>query len=195
MDPTAPNNPDNQNPPAPPNPIQPGQFVVAGEDAPPAANPQITAQPAPTPQAPQPTMNLAQDKAAPTQVFPNAPVGPTAVQPDPTPFTSPPGATPNLAGVPPTGAAAPKSRNKMLIILIALIVLVAIIGAVVYFVVLPKAKTGTKPTTDTQVDEPSPSPTRTDGGFGTLPEASGSTALPSPTPSGLPASSTTNPGP
>lgn len=198
MDPSAPNNPNNSNPQAPTSPIQPGQFVVAGEEAPPAATaPQPTVEtqsPAAPPPAPIPTVNLAQDKEGQQpQVFPNAPVGPAASQPDPTPF-SPTGQilpdTQNLG----TPAAPSGGSKKLLLVIPIVLILVGIIGAVVYFFVLPKNKTGAKTTgADVQVEEPSPTPARTGAGFGDL-QSTGS-ATPGSTSSGLPDTSTTNPSP
>lgn len=179
MDPTAPNN-NNQNPggAAPQSPIQPGQFVVAGDDqqAPqaPMSAPSAPQQPIQNPDPPQPAVSLAgarQETANPS-VLPNAPVDSTSTQPDPTPFT-PQG---QAAGQPVESAQNKGGGgSKMIIIALAVLILVAIIGAVVYFFVLPKLKGSTQKaqsTTDTQIEAPSPPPPKTGSGFGDIPESS-----------------------
>lgn len=188
MDPTAPDN-KGQNPQSPQNPIQPGQFVVAGEDGgattPTAAPPQE-----PTPQ---PKVSLAGQRQpdANPQVVPNAAASGATNQPDPTPFNpSAPGQTAQGANVPPAAESAKKSGGmKIVLVFLAILALVGIIAAVIYFFVLPmvKKQESTTDTADTMVEEPSPPAQRTEGGFGQLPESTGS-AQDSPT-----ASPTTDP--
>lgn len=190
MDPTAPNN-NGQNPPSenPQTPIQPGQFVVAGDDGP--ASPQVAASSTP----PQPAVSLAGERApgAEPQILASTPASGASTQPDPTPFSQP---TP---GVPPVDSAAqsvgdvPKGGgSKKILVLLAVVVLLGIIAAVAYFFVLPQIqkKEETTATTDIIEQEPSPTPTTTDGGFGEIPE---STATASPSTTDLPAETVVDP--
>lgn len=169
MDPTAPNDPNNPNPASPPNPIQPGQFVVAGEDAAPASAPQQQANAAPA----QPAVSLAGQRQESAPVFPNAPVSGASTQPDPTPYMPPTG-SPNGATPPPLPAESKGKGSKLIIMVLAVIVLISIIGAVLWFFVLPKTKTAATKTEDTSTqvqEEPSAPPQRTEGGFGQIPES------------------------
>lgn len=170
MDSTAPNNPNNPAQGAPPqNPIQPGQFVVAGDNS-----------AAPPPQTPVAGMSLAQENVpdpAPGPM-PGAPPVPASVpgaQPDPTPFSPP--------GQPFPGQAAPQapssgggSQMKMILIIVAVLVLVGIIAAVVVMFVLPNLNSSETPVTTTEVEEPLVPVQRTDGGFGQIPATTESAA-------------------
>lgn len=192
MDPTAPNNnqPNSGNT-TPPNPIQPGQFVVAGEDQQPTQNsapaaPQATQDPAP----PQPAVSLAgerQESAAPLPM-PTAPAANGATQPDPTPFTAP-GIGQQSTPEKPKGGG-----SKMIIIIFAVVMFLAIIGAVVYFFVLPGLKSNAaknQTSTDVQVEEPSSPPPNTGTGFGDIPDSTESAQQAPPADTGAPATQTT----
>lgn len=253
MDPTAPK--DTQNPQSTgpsddgqnsqDNSIQPGQFVVAGEDttvtpSPPKVtqNPSFASQPQSPPQGPNiqesqtltpgssrdiQSSSIHQDSTSGFQFNqPGAPEMP-ASQPDPTPFTPPvpqPVAGLDLAGssqldrnvspqVPvsqpdPTPFAPPLppqptqeatlptqddskiQKFKIIAIIVAVLVLIGIIVALVWFFVLGKQKKEPVKTDQDQViqEEPSPSPARTDAGFGNLSQATPSAPPPvTPTPS------------
>jgi len=186
MDPTAPKN-NGQNPPSanPQTPIQPGQFVVAGDDA--LTAPQVATPIAPPP-PPQPAVSLAGERqaGAEPQILASTPASGGSTQPDPTPFSQP------VPGIPSADSAAqavqsvgdpPKGGgSKKILVLLAVVVLLGIIAAVVYFFVLPQIqkKEETTATTDVLVEEPSPTPQVTDGGFGEIPEST-TTASPSTT--------------
>lgn len=176
MDPTAPNNPNkpNQNT-APQSPIQPGQFVVASDTSTAAPQPQTAPQPV-TPQepaAPVPGMSFAQDKSTmdpipPAQV-PEGGIG--AGQPDPAPFANPG----QNQQQPTPSAGGGGSKMKVIIIIVAVLLLAGIIAAVVFLFVLPKTSSKTATSVDqTVVNEPTAPPQRTDGGFGQLPQSTGS---------------------
>lgn len=189
--PTAPdNNQPNSGSAAPPNPIQPGQFVVAGDDQPqqpgqtPAAPQAVPAQPPP------PATSLAGERqeSVTSQVTPIAPAANGSTQPDPTPFTAPGAVQP---GTQETAKSGGGSKIKGVVIALAVIVLLAIIGAVVYFFVLPNLKGATSKTqtsTDVVVEDPSPPPPNTGNGFGDIPESTTSVQLQPPT---IPDSTTT----
>lgn len=185
MDPTAPNKnqPDSGNT-NPPSPIQPGQFVVAGDDPPQQsgqAQPAPQAVPAQTP--PQPTTSLAGERreSATPQVPPSAQVAGAPTQPDPTPFTAP---AVGQQGAQETTKSGGGSKVKGVVIVLAILVLLAIIGAVVYFFVLPNLKGTTSKTqssTEVQIEEPSPPPPNTGSGFGDIPESTTSVQQAPPT--------------
>jgi len=194
LDPTAPNNNQPNQGNTPPSPIQPGQFVVAGEDqqpqpTPTSATPQTVQNP---PQASQPTVSLAgerSDQAIP-QVLPNAAAGSASTQPDPTPFTAP---NINQQATPDQTKSGGGSKIKMVIIIVAILALIAIIGATVYLFVLPKLKGNTaKPqtSTDVQIEEPSPLPPKTGNGFGDIPQSTESSQPTTPTAPGAPTTQT-----
>ena len=207
MDPNSAQNNNNKNPQgkpdgnAPPNPIEPGQFVVAGENH--STSPQAS------PNLSQPTGNL-----PPLDSQPSAPAAPTPMpaQPDPVPApTSPPLPSTglNLAGespppgptadfpapgplpqapapeqpnpalyVPPpaTGGNIPQNPSKIknlkkIAIIVAGLVLLSAIGALVYMFVLGKKPQAAKTTTTDVIEEPSPSPQNTGPGFADLSES------------------------
>ncbi len=181
MDPTAPKNPNATGSQAGSGQtvIQPGQFVVAGEDAPQPIPAQETSLPS---SAPAPTVSLAGERqpTAEPQVTPNSAASGIGNQPDPTPFTQPaPGqvaqdsaqGTQAAAGGPP-----PKKSGgpKALIIILVFALLAGIIGAVAYFFILPMIQNkADEPITDEQIIETSPIPQNPDNnsGFGNLPES------------------------
>lgn len=175
MDPTAPNN-NGQNPPSanPQTPIQPGQFVVAGDDAP-TASAMPSSPPAPT----QPAVSLAGERqpGAEPQILASTPASGAATQPDPTPFTQPvPGVLPAdsaAQAVQSVGDAPKGGGSKKIFIMLAVVVLLGIIAAVGYFFVLPQVqkKEETTAATDIIEEEPSSTPAATDGGFGEIPES------------------------
>ncbi|OGE04950.1 hypothetical protein A3B51_00520 [Candidatus Curtissbacteria bacterium RIFCSPLOWO2_01_FULL_41_18] len=191
------------------NSIQPGQFVVAGEDttatsSPPkvAQNPSFASQPQSPPQGPniqesqtptseslpvlQPVAGL--DLAGNSQLDQNVPPQAPVSQPDPTPFAPPLSPQPTQE----TAAPPPESRSKIqklkiIAIIVAVLVLIGIIVALVWFFVLGKQKKEPVKTDQDQViqEEPSPSPARTDAGFGNLSQATPSApppVTPSPSP-------------
>lgn len=212
MDPTAQTNNPNPQGDSAKSPIEPGQFVVAGEDP-----TQVVSQPAPqqplaasqTPPvqdvSPKPGFSLAQDKnlaqSYPTPPPPPPPTPPPPpipqqpdqpMQPDPTPFTGP-GQTPPY----PTSPQPPGSKMKkikLFVIIIAVLVLIAIVGAVAWFFVLQKPQTPQSAKTQDiqQVIEPTPTPQLPTGGFGQLPqatngaEASGASQIPTFSPPAAP---------
>ena len=182
--------PPGEKPPAP-NPIEPGQFVVAGEDhtsppkpAPisqnspsaPALDPGLGHIDPPPPQPaanqmparPQPGLNLA--GAPPPQNFPPpnpAPQEPAFEQPNPAPYTPPP---PTTSSAPPEGSSKIKSL-RMFAIIAGVLVLLAVIGALVYiFVFAKKPEAATTTSTNQAIEEPSPTPARAGPGFGDLKE-------------------------
>ncbi len=172
MDPTAPNNNGQTPPPAnPQNPVQPGQFVVAGDDASP------TQQAAPPP--PQPSVSLAGERqlGVETQAVGNTPPVVSSTQPDPTPFSQPtPGMSPadNAPQTAQSVADAPKGGgSKKIFVVLAVVVLLGIIAAVAYFFVMPQLQKKEEVTkvTDIIEEEPLPTPLNTDGGFGEIPES------------------------
>jgi len=119
--------------------------------------------------------------SAPSQSVPPPPSPPPASppgapppnfqQPDPTPFNAVPAQ--NQMSQPP--ADEPKSKIKILIIIISVLTLIGLTLGLVWFFVLSKrgneaAKTES---TEVQFEEPSPIPNRETGGFGDLPQATG----------------------
>ena len=123
---------------------------LAGPSTPPQSVP-----PSPPPSAPPPP-------AAPPPNF---------EQPDPTPFNASPAQ--NQMTQPP--ADGPKSKIKILIIIISVLTLIGLTLGLVWFFVLSKkgneaAKTES---TEVQFEEPSPIPNRETGGFGDLEQATG----------------------
>jgi len=91
-------------------------------------------------------------------------------QPDPTPFNAVP-AQGQMA--PPSDQ--PKSKIKLLIIIVSILILIGLVLGLVWFFVLSKkgeqaAKTGSS---EVQFEEPSPAPNRETGGFGDLEQATG----------------------
>lgn len=200
MDPTAPKDNNNsqgsakQNP--PPSPIQPGQFVVTGEEdvfkqpPPPTAppNPETFGaaggrQAVPPPNSVhQPIVKPPEVPLAASQAPADAqPSAPGADQPNPTPYVAPP--------VSPTSQPQqPSVINKLRKVFIVLIIL-AILGAVAaaaWFFTLGKDKLTKKPeiVQETEVEaSPTPLPKRTVGGFADLPAATNeSQASPSASP-------------
>ncbi len=64
---------------------------------------------------------------------------------------------------------------RVLIIVAGVVVLLAVIGALVWFFILsPKNQAATTSSGLTEIPEPSPLPKNTGGGFGNLPQATGS---------------------
>lgn len=215
MDPTAPKDTQNslstgpsddgQNPQD--SSIQPGQFVVAGEDttatlSPPkvAQNPPFASQPQSPPQnpniqesqaptseslpVPQPVAGL--DLAGGSQLNQNVPPQAPVSQPDPTPFAPPLPPQPTQEATPPTQGGSKIQKFKIIVIIVAILALVSIIVALVWFFVLGKQKKEPVKTDQDQViqEEPSPSPARTDAGFGDLSQATPSAPPPlTPSPS------------
>lgn len=155
--------------------IQPGQFVVAGEQ--PQQSPQNT-EPAP---GPMPSVSLAGERqpAAEMPVTPNAAASGMGSQPDPAPFTPPVTgqAAQNQAQnvQSPAGGEAPKGgKTKIIFVILALLVLAGIVSAVVYFFVLPMMQNKTDDAVvDEQIIETTPSPPSTGSGtgFGEIPES------------------------
>lgn len=185
MDPTAPNNPTSPTPnQVPPSPIQPGQFVVAGD--PPSAQPQSSA----TQAGPVAGMSLAQEKVGSDPALqgsppasPPTPISAPGAQPDPTPFAPPTQPFGNQQPTPDSTSGG-GSKMKLVLIILAILVLVGIIAAVVFLFILPKSSTSqTNTTINQEIEETSPPPQRTDGGFGTIPQ---STESGQPTESGTP---------
>lgn len=172
------------------NSIQPGQFVTAGEDTPPsvsspkiaqsfqsAGQPQVPQSPntqqsqTPLPEpssAPQPAAGL--DLAS-SQFNQNVSPQSSVSQPDPTPFTPPVPQEPTQEVTQPTQGGSKIQKFKIVVVIVAVVALVAIIVALVWFFVLGKQKKEPVKTEQDQVvqEEPSPSPTKTNGGFGDLP--------------------------
>lgn len=181
--------------------VEPGQFVVAGEDTAPQQPPQVQPQSSPTvdssPKAskfaftrsPITNSQTAADQTPPPPPPPSAPETPNAPppppppppnqppQPDPTPFSVQPNQfTPPVEGAQNQGSSKVNKFRKIFMILIVL-VLVGIIAAVAYIFVIQKDFFGKKEdvktdTSDTVLDEPLPSPQRGSGGFSTLPQSS-----------------------
>lgn len=158
--------------------IQTGQFVVAGGDqAPPPQNfqPEPAAPPPPPPYIPQePNAAVPQAPAPGPQLAPAfAPTAQQFQQPDPTPYAPPP-PTPGSQQVSAGGGSMIK-KLRLVAILAGILVLLGAIGALVWFFVLGRSSqqpTQTQATTqETQavVEEATPLPRRTEGGFGTLP--------------------------
>lgn len=171
------------------NSIQPGQFVVAGEDATPsvltpkiaqssqsAGQPQISQSPntqqsqTPLPEpssAPQPAAGLDLGSQFNQNVEPQSPVS----QPDPTPFTPPVPQEPTQEVTQPTQGGSRIQKFKIIVIIVAVVALVAIIVALVWFFVLGKQKKEPVKTEQDQViqEEPLPLPAKNNGGFGDLP--------------------------
>lgn len=148
MDPTAPNNNNGQNPPS----VQPGQFVVAGDD---------TQASVATPSAP-----------AQPQVPPSAPAS-GATQPDPTPFSPTPPGTPPAPQDPESGSSGGGGIKKILILL-AVLALIGILAAVAYFFVMPMLNNTQEQTTTDELIEETTIPAQrsdTDTGFSEIPES------------------------
>ena len=212
MDPTAPN--DNQQNPegnanVQNNPVQPGQFVVSGEQGAVSGDPGVniqqpnldpqspvdnTGQQMPPPPGPVGSQLAGESPpmpqndpaavnpqfAAPTPAF-SAPVN--TQQPDTTPFAAAPGAPmgPQAQGsqVPPDSDSK-MAKLKIVAIIAAILILVAIIVALVWFFVLNKKSNDQVNinTQQTQVEEPTiPSP-QTESGFGDIPPATEEAAPP-----------------
>ena len=217
MDPTAPKkdqklqDPKTSTPPQ--SPIQPGQFVVAGDEdgvfkepQAPASSPasplsgplsQEPKQPVSSPlpplpsqppsQPPGPGINLSAASQPLPSVAPTSsqspeetstnPSQPSLTQPDPTPYVAPqPGDVPYPNNT--TGALQePPSlikKLRMIAIFVVVLVLVGALVAVAWFFVLGKKSNESVKTENTQqaqVEEPSPLPKRTTGGFAELPVA------------------------
>lgn len=196
MDLTAPNNNQpNSGSATPPNPIQPGQFVVAGDDsqaqqAPTSAPAPIAPQPPQTPTPPAVSLAGQRQESAIPLVPPSASQAGASAQPDPTPFTAP---NVGQQSAPENAKASGGSKSKGILLVVAFIALLAIIGAVVYFFVLPKLKGNsakTQTSTDVQIEEPSPPPPKTGSGFGDIPQSTES-AQPAPAVPGAPTTPTT----
>lgn len=211
MDPTAPNNnslPQDPNAPlGPKSPIQPGQFVVAGEDeevaknvssqspSPESQNPQP--QPFSSPQSPQQVPSTLQE---PAQAVPGPSVlsplagdtptsnensdlpsnfaspfsGPRNLQPDPTPFVSPQMQPQQTKETGPMLPPSPSSPIKKIVLIFGVLILIGLITAVAWFFIINKNGKETAQNKDTQksqIEEPSPLPKRTSGGFSELPPA------------------------
>jgi hypothetical protein len=157
--------------------IQTGQFVVAGENAAPAPAPAPqNFQPPPTAPQPPPYIPQSQPEPQPVPEQPQvyAPPAPQyEKQPDPTLYAPPP-PTPGSQQVASGGGSMIKKLRLVAIIAGALVLLGAI-GALVWFFVL--GRSSQQPTqsesqvqqTQAVVEEPTPMPKRTEGGFGTLP--------------------------
>lgn len=185
-----PNNP--QDPNAQKNPIEPGQFVVTGDQNDIFKEPQNPASTTPEP----PPQNLKQD----TPPASNLPGVEPPLAPPPTPMFEPPSpasSQENLAGVQPqepqfenqpsptpyvpptTEGQTPQSpqsiisRLRVVFIAVGFLLLVALIGAGVYFFILGKSKKSdnTTQTTQESAELPLPTPARTSGGFSELPPA------------------------
>ncbi len=186
MDPTAQTNNPNPQGDSAKSPIEPGQFVVAGEDTaqtqPIAQQPQVSEQtPASLGISPKPGFSLAQDKnlaqSYPTPPPPPPPTPPTPqqpdqpMQPDPTPFAGP-GQIPNTP-VSPQPPGSKMKKIKLFVIVIAVLVLIGIVAAVAWFFVLqkPQAPESAKTQDTQQVVEPTSTPQLPTGGFGQLPQA------------------------
>src|SRR3989344_5907314 len=161
--------------------IQTGQFVVAGADqaAPPQSfQPENTAPPPPLtpppyiPQQPNPVSeaSLPESQSAP---LPTPSYAPTAQQfqsqPDPTPYAPPP-PVPGSQQVSAGGGSMIK-KLRIVAIIAGILVLLGAIGALVWFFVIgraPKQPTQTEAQiqeTQAVVEEPTPLPKRTEGGF------------------------------
>lgn len=159
--------------------IQTGQFVVAGGDQAPAPQnfpPEPPQPPAPPPYIPQePNTTVPQPPVPEPQ--PAAAFAPTdqqfQSQPDPTPYAPPP-PTPGSQQVSAGGGSMIK-KLRLVAIIAGVLVLLGAIAALVWFFVLGRSSqqpTQTQATTqETQavVEEATPLPKRTEGGFGTLP--------------------------
>lgn len=198
MDPTAPDQPNNNDPavkaadPIPSgstNPqVQPGQYMVA-ESPVIATEPQSqTSEPVigdPLSAAMDPVPNLGPDvisniatqtPADPVATFqttaPPPPLSPTAtpsVQPDPTPFVPPTG--PDQQGA---SSNSPSSlgKMKMIVIILVVLVIIAIAGAAVWYFLIQKKSTepeSSQTNETTTISEPSPPPITSESGFGEIP--------------------------
>lgn len=165
--------------------IQAGQFVVAGE------NPAPVSEPAPAPaSAPQsfepPPLSQPEPQPVPQQPPAYVPTAPQfEKQPDPTLYAPPPPA-PGSQMVSSGGGSAIK-KLRLVAIIAGILVLLGAIGALVWFFVLGRASK--QPTqsqvqqTQAVVDQPTPLPKRTGGGFGTLPGLQSTSAAQTATPS------------
>lgn len=184
----------------PPLPMSPNPTVTPPSQNQPASNPddllaaiakenqgkaipsQIPSQPqspppqlSPLPQTsvsppPSPIINLAQEETAvPAQTLP--PIQNTA--PDPTPFVPPQAAPPSEQNSP------GMDKIKLILIILGVMVLIALIAFLVWFFVINKSNKAAKTENDQDItiDEPSPLPKRTQGGFGTLPQSSSGATL------------------
>ncbi|KKR78072.1 MAG: hypothetical protein UU23_C0004G0054 [Candidatus Curtissbacteria bacterium GW2011_GWA1_40_9] len=180
MDPAAPNNPDNTNSKenSSQTTIQPGQFVVAGEDAPQQTSPAVTPQQSSTSA---PSVSLAGERQIPadSQVTPNSAASGVGTQPDPTPYSQPVSELPQdptQSMQQAVGGEEPKKSGgiKTILTILSFAVLAGIITAVVYFFVLPMVqKKKDESLVDEQIIETSPSPQNsgTSTGFGEIPES------------------------
>lgn len=183
-DPTVPQdntNTQGSNSPNPKSPIEPGQFVVAGQDdvfkqppsspipqsppPPPESSPPgpILSKVPPLPMPPQPPVpesSQTRPESQPSQIAPD--------QPNPSPYVPPTTTTPTQQEPP----SMIQKLRKIAIILVMLIVL-ASAAAAVWFFVLGKNRAQTPQSQGETVVEvsPSPLPKRTTGGFADLPAA------------------------
>lgn len=197
---TAPQDPNSKDPTSqnpPPNPIEPGQFVVAGQEdgvfkQPPSPSPQQT-EPAPTtlptPQEPSPAQGFSlpphppQKQPASITEPPVSPllsqttVPPQATsaaepQPDPTPFVQPPSGSTTDPVTTPEPSMIKKLRLIAVVAIFVVLILLAV--AILWFFVLGKRSQEPNKTENeiaAQIEEPSPPPKRTSGGFAELPPA------------------------
>lgn len=187
------------------NQIQPGQYVVAGQDstvtqpaplepqsAPfatpppaPAVSPLAGAEPIPAPMpTPMPAPNLAQPIVQPqapaafAQAAPlsGATAGAAGQQPDPTPYAPPPPGPTQQSND--SGSSMIK-KLRLVAIGLGVIVLLGAIGALLWFFLLSKNNSSpakVETTENAPVAEPSPPPKRTGSGFDTLPALKQSTS-------------------
>lgn len=190
MDPTAPqdnNNNQGTKPPSP-SPIEPGQFVVTppAPDTTPPSPPQPEPSPEIPPQSPQPIPTSSDTEPAPV--------------PEPEPFfvQNQPNPTPFVAPTPPPETAQAQAdqplskiqRVRKILIIVAILLLIAILGAIVWLFIAGRSSAKQPAKTASQEvstqEGPSSLPPiskRTTGGFADLPAATrGSTATASASP-------------
>lgn len=120
--------------------------------------------------APSPVLNFTQEETAvPAQTLP--PIQNAA--PDPAPFIPPQAAPPSEQ------ESQGMDKIKLSLIFLGVMVLIALIAFLVWFFVINKSNKAAKTENgqDITIDEPSPLPKRTQGGFGTLPQLSSGTTL------------------
>lgn len=200
MDPTAPDQPGNTSSKDNPNPtegaqdtsfIQPGQYAVAQDPiAGVSSQSQVAAgmgaQPADAAAQVPPQGDVSQDltsqvpldstggvnlasSAPPPPTDPSPP--PTSNQPDPTPFVTPAGPVPGSTD---SESGSKFGKLKIIFVAIALLILIGVVAAALWFFVLAK-RTGEKASTETnettKIEEPSPPSTSSEAGFGEIPQS------------------------
>ncbi|OGD96518.1 hypothetical protein A3F02_00680 [Candidatus Curtissbacteria bacterium RIFCSPHIGHO2_12_FULL_38_9b] len=132
------------------------------------------------PQQPELNQSSVQDPKIPEPVNAQSNITPTLEnnQPDPAPYT-PPQAN-NVENIPEEGGSSKLDKMRLIAIVTAAVLLLAIIAAIVWFFVLGKKGEPVKTEVDInqQVEEPPLIPKRINDGFGDLPEATSEATTP-----------------